>query len=37
MTLALWLVAMAFAPSLVAAQSNLLLNADLTAGTGDTR
>ncbi|MGO9057611.1 MAG: hypothetical protein ACLQU2_09530 [Candidatus Binataceae bacterium] len=36
MALALSLVAMAFAPSLVAAQSNLLLNADLTAGSGDT-
>lgn len=36
LTLALCLVATAFVPSLVAAQSNLLLNADLTAGTGNT-
>ena len=33
---AMCLMALAFAPSLVRAQTNLLLNADLTAGSGDT-
>jgi len=32
---AICLMALAFAPSLVRAQTNLLLNADLTAGSGD--
>lgn len=32
---AMCLMALAFAPSLVRAQTNLLLNADLTAGSGD--
>jgi dolichyl-phosphate-mannose-protein mannosyltransferase len=35
MACALFLVAACFVPSLVGAQTNLLLNADLTAGTGD--
>jgi len=33
---AMCLMALAFAPSLVRAQTNLLLNADLSAGSGDT-